>query len=923
MPSLLCLLRGGITQYTYDASHRLITITDPRSITYLSNEYSPGSGRVLKQTQADGGIWLFKYQLQGATVTGPGCPGPTCLTEESSARVAQGYSFSGGFVVATTVVDPRGNATTSRFTPDGFPRESTDALGQTTRQERHAGGRLVRTTDPLGRVTQFAYDASGNVTTITDPLNNTRTFTYDPTFNKVTSIADPLGNLTTFEYDGQGNLIAITDPLQNTRPPAERLKTIFTYNSFGQPETTTDPLGNTSTFTYDSAGNLAAITDPLGNTTQRSYDLVSRLISQADPLGGTTRFSYDALNRLVGLVDSLNGQTTFAYDPNGNLLTVTDARGNTITHEYDSMDWVSRRIDQLGKAETFSYDANGNLVSTTDRKNQTTTFTYDPLNHRTQGGYANGAIATFTYDAAGRLLQADDTADPHRPIVMAYDPLDRLLAETSALGTISYQYDALGRRTQMTVSSQAPVTYTYDAASRLRTLTQAPLNPVDIQYDALGQRTMLTLPNGVNTEYQYDAASRLTALIYRNALGTLGNLTYQYDASGNRLAVGGSFAQTLLPGPVPAATYDPANRQLAFGTKAMVFDDNGNLTTLTEAPGTTIFTWDARNRLVGLSGTTTGNFAYDAFGRRGRKVIDGQAVTNQFDGVDIVREVDGSSERGYLRNQVIDEVLVQSDSTSSMHFLADALGSAVHLTDPSGGITSSYTYEPFGHTEASGVPSGNPYQFTGRENDGTGLYFYRARHYHPILGRFISQDPSGLEGGLHKYTYVGNDPTGRVDPLGLAEMVFNRTTGNLSVFAGSTYSQAVTLVGKDWAPVLAEPLITIPAGNNTTNPAGDPFQVGSRGPAPSGTYPAQAPRYTGNNQSYGPWFLPIGDCGTSPSCIGPRTGDIARQRGIGVHGGRSGPQSRTEGCIRVGNRELETLVWIDRLDPIRRITILP
>jgi YD repeat-containing protein len=94
--------------------------------------------------------------------------------------VAQGYSFSRGFVVATTVVDPRGNPTTSRFTPDGFPRESTDPLGQTTRQERDAGGRLVRTTDPLGRVTQFAYDASGNVTTITDPLGNTRTFTYDP-----------------------------------------------------------------------------------------------------------------------------------------------------------------------------------------------------------------------------------------------------------------------------------------------------------------------------------------------------------------------------------------------------------------------------------------------------------------------------------------------------------------------------------------------------------------------------------------------------------------------------------------------------------------------------------------------------------------------------------------------------------------------
>jgi YD repeat-containing protein len=123
------------------------------------------------------------------------------------------------------VTDPRGHPTTSRFTPDGFPREVTDALGQTTTFERQPGTNLLlSTTDPLGRVTRFAYDANGNVTTITDPLNNTRTISYDPTFNKVTSI---------------------TDPEQNLKPPAQRLKTQIAYNAFGQPISTTDPLGNT------------------------------------------------------------------------------------------------------------------------------------------------------------------------------------------------------------------------------------------------------------------------------------------------------------------------------------------------------------------------------------------------------------------------------------------------------------------------------------------------------------------------------------------------------------------------------------------------------------------------------------------------------------------------------------------------------
>lgn len=88
----------------------------------------------------------------------------------------------------------------------------------------------------------------------------------------------------------------------------------------------------------------------------------------------------------------------------------------------------------------------------------------------------------------------------------------------------------------------------------------------------------MSLPNQVSTEYQYDAASRLTALIYRNATSQLGNLTYQYDPSGNRTQVGGSFARTQLPDAVASATYDAANRQLTFGSLTLDYDANGNLT---------------------------------------------------------------------------------------------------------------------------------------------------------------------------------------------------------------------------------------------------------------------------------------------------------------------------------------------------------
>ena len=140
-------------------------------------------------------------------------------------------------------------------------------------------------------------------------------------------------------------------------------------------------------------------------------------------------------------------------------------------------------------------------------------------------------------------------------------------------------------------------------------------------------------------QYQYDNASRLTALIYRNALGFLGDLTYQHDAAGKRTRVGGSFARTLLPDPVPSATYDTANRQLAFGDKSMTYDANGSLISVADPSGLTTLTGDAHNRLVALSGpNVTASFTYDPLGRRLSKANNGQATQQLYDGLDIVQQ---------------------------------------------------------------------------------------------------------------------------------------------------------------------------------------------------------------------------------------------------------------------------------------------
>ncbi len=794
---------GGITRYTYDDQHRMTSLTDPRGIVTLQNSYDVNS-RVCEQTRADTGKFRFFYitadratlpeslqLLNEAAAGGPISQAPCSATTASTA-----------IVVATVVVDPRGKPTTYRFNGHSYLIQVTDALGQVTTYERQEGTNiLLSVTDPLNRVTRFQYDGNDNVTQRTDTANQVWTYTYEAAFSQVTSTTDPLGNLTTFEYDSQGNLTAITDPEEALKPEPERLKTRMIYNSVGQPITITDPLDHTTTFAYTTQGDLASVTDPLGHTTTRTYDGVSRLSTQTDPLGRLTWYTYDALNRLTTLADPLQGLTAFTYDPNGNLLTVSDARGSTTTHEYDQMNRLSRRLDPLAKAETFSYDGNGNLTSTTDRKNQTTTFTYDALNRRTQASYADSAVATFSYDAAGRLLQADDTANPHRPVTLTYDPLDRLLTETTTLGTVSYTYDNAGRRTSMTVSGQAPVSYTYDHNARLRTITQAPLNPVDIQYDAASRRTLLTLPNGVSTEYQYDLGSRLTALIYRNTLGPVGNLTYTYDATGNRIGVGGSWARTLLPDATGSATYDAGNRQLAFGSKTMTFDDNGDLLTQTDPSGTITYTWDARNRLTAMAGPlVNGSFAYDGLGRRARKTVSGVQTQFQYDGLDIVKEAGGAGDASYLRTLAIDEALTRTDTVDTVHYLGDALGSTVALTNPTGASATTYTYAPFGRTEVAGTPSPNAFQFTGRENDGTGQYYYRARYYDAFGGRFLAEDPIGFGGAdPNFYAYARNSPTGWVDPEGL-QMAPAVPIGGGASAAGGGASGATLAPGQPFTP---------------------------------------------------------------------------------------------------------------------------
>jgi RHS repeat-associated protein len=162
------------------------------------------------------------------------------------------------------------------------------------------------------------------------------------------------------------------------------------------------------------------------------------------------------------------------------------------------------------------------------------------------------------------------------------------------------------------------------------------------------------------------------------------------------------------------------------------------------------------------------SFAYDGMGRRRAKTVAGTTTQFLYDGLNPVQELSGGSPVANLLTGLgIDEYFARTDAAGVREFLTDALGSTVALADGSGSLQTEYAYEPFGGTTTSGASTTSAYGFTGREADGTGLYYYRARYYDTRQQRFVSQDPIGFAGGPNLYAYVGNVPTHFIDPRGL------------------------------------------------------------------------------------------------------------------------------------------------------------
>jgi len=194
------------------------------------------------------------------------------------------------------------------------------------------------------------------------------------------------------------------------------------------------------------------------------------------------------------------------------------------------------------------------------------------------------------------------------------------------------------------------------------------------------------------------------------------------------------------------------------------------------------FTYDCENRLVRAETVVNGKlesrgeYRYDSLGRRvaKRAEINGEVEHKRFlwQGLRMLREETPGQSILYLYEPGSYAPLARVDQAEGeeqklYYFHTDQIGTPLELTDRDGRIVWQASYRSWGAIESLPINEVDQHlRFQGQYFDGEiGLYYNTFRFYDAEAGRFITQDPVGLAGGLNLYQY-GPNPQNWVDPLG-------------------------------------------------------------------------------------------------------------------------------------------------------------
>jgi RHS repeat-associated protein len=670
-------------------------------------------------------------------------------------------------------------------------------------------GRVSSLTDSAGQVVRYNYDAGGeHLLSVVSPGNVVNSYTYvpatgSPADHAVQSIAFADGSHRYYSYDGFGRIASssVDNNSEELRFSYDAVGDIFQTNALGdvavigcnergQTLKISDALDDTATLTYSPNFDVASVTQPEGEVSTVSYDALSRETGSVDALGQQVALGYTNLSRMATVEDRRSKVTTYNYDTRGNLAqtlypdqsaesatfdnggSVTNyvnRRGQTISFLRNARGQMTRKALPDGRVITYQYDGRGNPTNITDNVAGVMTFAYDARDFLINLISADGHSFAFTYDNAGHRTQR--MGDDGYILNYSYDAAGRLagLSDGSNNQLVQYVYDAEGKLIHESKANGTSTAYAYDAGQRLIAMTNFAPNATaqsffNYTFGANGETLSMTSSAGV-TYYQYDAIEQLVGVEYPSGR----QVTYAYDAAGNRTTMSDSGTNTTYQ-------VNSVNRYTQAGAATLLYDADGNLTNRIDASGTTSYQYDAENKLIGVT-DPTGNvwqYEYDALGRRlaatFNEVTTHYVVDPRF--ADVAAEYDAAGVLLARYNQALGMLARIDRSGNAAYYSFDGSANTRELTDPNGAVLNSYDYDAFGATTAASEMVSNEFQFVGRFGvtaEPNRMHYMKNRYYSPDLGRFQSDDPIRLAGGVNLVEYADNNPISKLDPWGLRD----------------------------------------------------------------------------------------------------------------------------------------------------------